>query len=161
MGSDLTWDGSTLTTQSIYHCILFNFYWSKIDLQCCVWGHKRSFEVGEVNYIKNIVRYYDYLNDVKVAKDVYPTRADEELLENLSSAYVKQIPTFATMSVLVDREIEDSIIKSDQTFSMLLYLFFEEVVNTIVDDTEESYSTTLLEPIYEFFSKNQTLIKIE
>ena len=123
--------------------------------------HKRNFEVGEINYIKNIVRYYDYLNDIKVAKDVYPTSEDEELLENLSSAYVKQIPSFATMSVLVDREIEDSIIKSDQTFSMLLYLFFEEVVNTIVDDAEESYSTILLEPIYEFFSKNQTLIKIE
>ena len=139
--------------------ISFDSYVQSIMVKAIL--HKRSFEVGEVNYIKNIVRYYDYLNDVKVAKDVYPTRADEELLENLSSAYVKQIPTFATMSVLVDREIEDSIIKSDQTFSMLLYLFFEEVVNTIVDDTEESYSTTLLEPIYEFFSKNQTLIKIE
>ena len=139
--------------------ISFDSYVQSIMVKAIL--HKRSFEVGEVNYIKNIVRYYDYLNDVKVAKDVYPTREDEELLENLSSAYVKQIPTFATMSVLVDREIEDSIIKSDQTFSMLLYLFFEEVVNTIVDDTEESYSTTLLEPIYEFFSKNQTLIKIE
>ena len=65
------------------------------------------------------------------------------------------------MSVLVDREIEDSIIKSDQTFSMLLYLFFEEIVYIFDDDAEESYSTILLKPIYEFFSKNQTLIKIE
>lgn len=139
--------------------ISFDSYVQSIMVKAIL--HKRSFEVGEINYIKNIVRYFDYLSDVKVAKDVYPSKEDEELLNDLSSQYVKQIPVFATMSVLVDREIEDSIIKSDQTFSMLLYLFFEEIVNIIVDDAEESYSTILLKPIYEFFSKNQTLIKIE
>lgn len=123
--------------------------------------HKRSFEVGEVNFVKNIVRYFDYFKDVRVAKDMYPTKEVEEELYNMSSIIVKEIPSFAAMSVMVDREIEDSILKTDQTFCMLLYNVFEEIINIVIDDVEDDYSNKLLNPLKEFFSKNQTFIQFE
>ena len=78
--------------------ISFDSYVQSIMVKAIL--HKRSFEVGEINYIKNIVRYFDYLSDVKVAKDVYPSKEDEELLNDLSSQYVKQIPIFETVRKL-------------------------------------------------------------
>ena len=79
--------------------------------------HKRSFEVGELNYIKNLVKFSDFFKNYNVLRDTYPSKEIEEAVYNESSAYVKQVPEVATMSILVDHEIESSILKSKLTLA--------------------------------------------
>lgn len=119
--------------------------------------HKRSFEVGELNYIKNLVKFSDFFKNYNVLRDTYPSKEIEEAVYNESSAYVKQVPDVATMSILVDHEIESSILKSKLTFSRMLYNCFEEIITTVVDDSEDPYASKLLSPIKEFFAKNHVL----
>ena len=110
--------------------------------------HKRSFEVGELNYIKNLVKFSDFFKNYNVIRDTYPSKEIEEAVYNESSQYVKQVPDVATMSILVDHKM---------TFSRMLYTCFEEIITTVVDDLEDPYASKLLSPIKEFFAKNHVL----
>lgn len=119
--------------------------------------HKRSFEVGEVNYIKNLVKFSDFLKDYYVVKDTYPSKEVEQSLYKESTAFISNVPEVATMSLLVDREIESSILKSEITFSRMLYDCFKEVITIIVDDSEDDYAERILRPMKEFFARHQVL----
>jgi hypothetical protein len=119
--------------------------------------HKRKFEVGEVNFIKNLVKFADYFSDIYVLRDTYPSSEVEKQLYELSSNYLKQVPEVATMSILVDHEIESSILKSKITFSKMLYNCFFEIVTIVVDDTEDNYPEKVLSPLKDFFARNQVL----
>jgi hypothetical protein len=61
------------------------------------------------------------------------------------------------MSILVDHEIESSILKSKITFSKMLYNCFFEIVTIVVDDTEDNYPEKVLSPLKDFFARNQVL----
>ena len=61
------------------------------------------------------------------------------------------------MSILVDREIESSILKSKITFSKMLYNCFEEVITIIIDDTEDAYAEKILTPLKDFFVRHHVL----
>ena len=119
--------------------------------------HKRKFEVGEVNFIKNLVKFADYFSDIYVLRDTYPSSEVEKQLYELSTNYLKQVPEVATMSILVDHEIESSILKSKITFSKMLYNCFFEIVTIVVDDTEDNYPEKVLSPLKDFFARNQVL----
>jgi hypothetical protein len=119
--------------------------------------HKRKFEVGEVNFIKNLVKFADYFSDIYVLSDTYPSSEVEKQLYELSTNYLKQVPEVATMSILVDHEIESSILKSKITFSKMLYNCFFEIVTIVVDDTEDNYPEKVLSPLKDFFARNQVL----
>jgi hypothetical protein len=119
--------------------------------------HKRKFEVGEVNFIKNLVKFADYFSDIYVLRDTYPSSEVEKQLYELSTNYLKQVPEVATMSILVDHEIESSILKSKITFSKMLYNCFFEIVTIVIDDTEDNYPEKVLSPLKDFFARNQVL----
>ena len=46
--------------------------------------HKRSFEVGEVNYIKNLVKFSDFFKDYNIVRDTYPKKEVEESFKSMS-----------------------------------------------------------------------------
>lgn len=119
--------------------------------------HKRKFEVGEVNYIKNLVKFSDYFSEIYVVKDTYPSSEVEKQLYELSTNYLKQVPEVATMSILVDHEIESAILKSKITFSKMLYNCFFDIITIVVDDTEDDYAEKVLSPLKDFFAKNKVL----
>lgn len=119
--------------------------------------HNRSFERGEINFVKNLVRFSDYFKNTNVSKDLYPSKEVEEYLKKESKKITKEVPVFIMMSALVDKEIENSIIKSNQTFSMTLYSAFESIINIVLDDPEDDYANRLLEPIQEFFINNHVM----
>ena len=135
--------------------ISFDAYFQCIMVKAVL--HKRSFEVGEVNYIKNLVKFSDYFKNYNIVRDTYPSKEVEEALYKESTAYVSIVPEVATMSLLVDREIESSILKSKVTFSRMLYDCYEEIISIIVDDAEDNYSEKILSPIKEFFARHQVL----
>lgn len=119
--------------------------------------HKRKFEVGEVNFIKNLVKFADYFKEIYVVKETYPSEEVSNQLYTESTNYIKQVPFVATMSILVDHEIESSILKSKFTFSKILYNAFYEIVTLVVDDVEDNYAERILSPLKDFFAKNKVL----
>ena len=135
--------------------ISFDAYFQCIMIKAVL--HKRSFEVGEVNYIKNLVKFSDFFKDYNIVRDTYPKKEVEEALYKESTAYVNLVPEVATMSLLVDREIESSILKSQITFSRMIYDCFYEVISIIIDDVEDDYANKILSPIKEFFARHQVL----
>lgn len=135
--------------------ISFDAYFQSIMIKSVL--HKRNFEVGEVNYIKNLVKFADYYSEYNIIRDTYPSKEVEESLYKESTAYVSQVPDVAAMSILVDHEIESSILKSKITFSKMLYNCFEEVITIIVDDTEDAYADKVLGPLKDFFVRHHVL----
>lgn len=121
--------------------------------------HKRNFELGEVNFIKNFVRYYDHYKNIIVNKDSYPTMDDVELLRKESIKITNEVPVFIMMSVLIDKELEIAIIKSPKTFSYLLYSTFEKIINLILDDPNDDFAGKVLNSIADFFVSNHILYK--
>jgi hypothetical protein len=103
------------------------------------------------------VKFSDYFKDYNIIKDTYPSKEIEDALYKESTAYINLIPEVATMSLLVDREIESSILKSQVTFSRMLYNCFLEVVSVIIDDAEDDYDEKILSPLKEFFARHQVL----
>lgn len=135
--------------------ISFDAYFQCIMVKAVL--HKRSFEVGEVNYIKNIVKFSDYFKEYNIIRDTYPSKEVEETLYKVSTAYINVIPDVATMSLLVDREIESSILKSKITFSRILYDCYKEVISIIIDDIDDPYAEKILRPMKEFFIRQHVL----
>lgn len=135
--------------------ISFDAYFQCIMVKSVL--HKRNFEVGEINYIKNLVKFSDYFKEYNIIRDTYPSKEIEESLYKEASAYLNLIPEVATMSLLVDREIESSILKSQITFSRILYDCYKEVITIIVDDVEDSYADIILCPMKEFFIRHHVL----
>lgn len=119
--------------------------------------HKRNFELGEVNFIKNLVRYYDHYKNIEINKDSYPTPEDVEFLKKESRRITKEVPTFIMMSVLIDKELEIAIIKSTKTFSMVLYSTLKKIINIVLDDSEDQYANKVLNTIADFFTSNHVL----
>lgn len=121
--------------------------------------HKRNFKLGEVNFIKNFVRYYDHYKNIIVNKESYPTMDDVEFLKKESIKITNEVPVFIMMSVLIDKELEIAIIKSPKTFSYLLYSTFEKIINLVLDDPNEDFAGKVLNSIADFFVSNHILYK--
>lgn len=135
--------------------ISFDAYFQSVMIKAVL--HKRNFEVGEINYIKNIVKFSDYYSKYNIIRDTYPSKEIEEALYKESSDYICRVPEVAAMSILIDHEIESSILKSSITFSKMLYNCFYEVATMIIDDTEDSYADVLLTPLKDFFARHHVL----
>ena len=135
--------------------VSFDAYIQSLMVQAVL--HKRNFEVGEINYIKNLVKFFDYYQNYNILRDTYPSKEVVDALYKDSTSCVNQVPEVCAMSILVDHEIETSILKSKITFSKMLYLFFEEVITIIVDDAEDSYADKILRPIKDFFARHHAL----
>lgn len=119
--------------------------------------HKRHFEPGELNFVKNIVKFSDYYKNINISKDAVPSKELEETLYKESKSVIKQVPAFIMMSALVDKELERSLIKSHQTFSMVLYSALKSIINIVLDDPEDDYSEKVLFAVGEFFKNNHIL----
>ena len=135
--------------------ISFDAFFQSIMINAVL--HKRNFEVGEVNYIKNLVKFSDYYSKYNIIRDTYPSKEVTDELYKESTAYINHVPEVAAMSILVDREIESSILKSKITFSKMLYNCFEEVITIIIDDTEDAYAEKILTPLKDFFVRHHVL----
>ena len=135
--------------------VSFDAYFQSIMIKAVL--HKRNFEVGEVNYIKNLVKFSDYYSKYNIIRDTYPSKEITDELYKESTVYITQVPEVAAMSIIVDHEIESSILKSKITFSKMLYNCFEEVIEIIVDDAEDTYAEKILSPLKDFFVRHHVL----
>ncbi len=119
--------------------------------------HKRNFEIGEINFIKNLVRYSDHFKNIEINKEQLPTTEEVDYLKKESRRITKEVPTFVMMSVLIDKEIEGSIIKSKKTFSMVLYSTLKNIINIVLNDQDDYYANKVLDTIADFFTSNRVL----
>lgn len=132
--------------------VSFDAYIQSIIIRALL--HKRNFEAGEINFIKNLVKFSDYYKNIGVSKDTYPSKEVEDLLRRESRKITKEVPAVIMMCALIDKELENSIIRSSQTFSTILYSTFKMIINIVLDDPEDEYANRILEPISEFFINN-------
>lgn len=117
---------------------------------------ERKLEAGELNVIKKLPNYFDVYREITINKEVVPNDKQNSELLDICNECLGQVPTFVLMSIYIDRELEQSFIKSEPTFSGYVYHSLKKILK-IIDVYDNKIIEKLLAIVRQTFEENKIL----
>lgn len=116
----------------------------------------RSLHAGEINFINNLCKYNDYFKDFKLSREEEPNDEFNHLIKDKAHKMIGDVPAFAMLCVMIDKNIENTLKSKEESFSSQYYNELKTVRDYLLDDHHVNEDNLYL--LYDFFKIQKVIL---
>lgn len=115
---------------------------------------ERTITTEELSLVRSLVRYSDFLADLKFTKGAQLKLSTINQLNANIENYLNYPLEFAKLAIIIDKELEQVPINHEPTLSSYLYSCLVYLIKLVKEDIEEVGVRSILDSIISIFIEN-------